>query len=64
MGGFKQSGLGRRHGQQGIVKYTETQTVAVQRLLAIDTPPFLSHRQYAAMMLGAVKVLRRLPGIK
>lgn len=64
MGGFKESGLGRRHGQPGIMKYTEAQTVAAQRLLAIDTPPFLNHRQYAAVMLAAVKLLRRVPGIK
>ena len=27
IGGFRQSGLGRRHGAQGILKYTESQTV-------------------------------------
>jgi succinate-semialdehyde dehydrogenase/glutarate-semialdehyde dehydrogenase len=64
MGGFKESGVGRRHGTQGLLKYTETQTVAVQRLLAIDTPPFLNHRQYAAVMLRAVKALKYLPGVK
>jgi succinate-semialdehyde dehydrogenase/glutarate-semialdehyde dehydrogenase len=64
MGGFKQSGMGRRHGRQGIVKYTEAQTVAVERLLAIDTPPFLTHAQYAALMGQALKLMRRLPGIK
>jgi succinate-semialdehyde dehydrogenase/glutarate-semialdehyde dehydrogenase len=64
MGGFKQSGMGRRHGRDGIVKYTEAQTVAVERLLAIDTPPFLSHAQYAALMGPAVKLMRRIPGIK
>ncbi|WP_461024431.1 succinic semialdehyde dehydrogenase [Thalassiella azotivora] len=30
MGGMKASGLGRRHGAEGITKYTESQTVAVQ----------------------------------
>ena len=63
-GGFKQSGLGRRRGSQGILKYTEAQTVAQQRLLAIDTPPFLDHRQYAAAMDIAVWVLKRLPVIE
>jgi succinate-semialdehyde dehydrogenase / glutarate-semialdehyde dehydrogenase len=63
MGGFKASGLGRRHGRQGILKYTEAQTVAVQRLLAIDTPPFLSHAQYAAVMGAAIKLLKHVPGI-
>ena len=40
----------------------EAQTVAVQHVLAIDTPPFLSHAQYAAIMLRAVKALKYLPG--
>ena len=57
-GGFKESGLGRRHGAQGITKFTEAQTVAVQRLMAIDTPPFLSHAQYAALMSAAMKLLK------
>jgi succinate-semialdehyde dehydrogenase/glutarate-semialdehyde dehydrogenase len=30
MGGMKASGLGRRHGAEGITKYTEPQTVSVQ----------------------------------
>ena len=64
MGGFKESGLGRRHGRQGIVKYTEAQTVAVERLLAIDTPPFLNHAQYATLMGAAIKLLKHVPGIK
>jgi succinate-semialdehyde dehydrogenase/glutarate-semialdehyde dehydrogenase len=60
-GGFKQSGLGRRHARQGIVKYTESQTVAVEHLLAIDTPPFLTHAQFAAAMPHVLRLLRRLP---
>ena len=64
MGGFKQSGMGRRHGRQGIVKFTEAQTVAVQRLLPIDTPPLLTHAQYAALLSGAIRVLKHVPGIK
>lgn len=61
-GGFKQSGLGRRHARQGIVKYTESQTVAVEHLLAIDTPPLLTHAQFAAAMPHVLRLLRRLPG--
>jgi succinate-semialdehyde dehydrogenase / glutarate-semialdehyde dehydrogenase len=60
-GGFKQSGMGRRHARQGIIKYTEAQTVAVERLLAIDTPPWLTHAQYAALMPQVLRVLRRVP---
>ena len=62
MGGFKESGMGRRHGAEGIRKYTEAQTVAEERLLAIDTPPFVSHERYAAFMSFALRVLRYLPG--
>jgi succinate-semialdehyde dehydrogenase/glutarate-semialdehyde dehydrogenase len=32
MGGQKASGLSRRHGVEGLLKYTEAQTIAVQRL--------------------------------
>ncbi len=63
-GGWKQSGLERRHGRHGILKYTDPQTVAVQRVLNIGTPPFLSHRQYAAVMTTAVRLLKHVPGIK
>ena len=31
MGGMKDSGTGRRHGREGILKYTQSQTIAVQR---------------------------------
>ncbi|MFB6189645.1 MAG: succinic semialdehyde dehydrogenase [Halapricum sp.] len=31
MGGRKDSGIGRRHGRQGVEKYTDSQTVTVQR---------------------------------
>ncbi|HEX7134156.1 MAG TPA: succinic semialdehyde dehydrogenase [Iamia sp.] len=34
MGGMKASGLGRRHGKEGLLKYTESQTVAVRSALA------------------------------
>jgi succinate-semialdehyde dehydrogenase / glutarate-semialdehyde dehydrogenase len=64
MGGRKQSGLERRHGRHGILKYTDPQTVSVERVLNIGTPPFLSHGQYAALMTQAVRLLKHVPGIK
>ncbi len=39
MGGMSDSGLGRRQGREGILKYTESQTVATQRLVGF-APPF------------------------
>ncbi|MDI3408126.1 succinic semialdehyde dehydrogenase [Streptomyces cavernicola] len=38
MGGMGDSGLGRRHGAEGILKYTESRTVATQRLLPLGPP--------------------------
>ena len=34
MGGMKSSGVGRRHGRDGLLKYTESQTIAVRSALA------------------------------
>jgi len=31
MGGRRASGLGRRHGREGLLRFTEPQTIAVQR---------------------------------
>ena len=64
MGGFKDSGVGRRHGAHGIQKYTESQTVAVQRLLPVAPPPGLGAERYARYATAALKVLSRIPGFK
>ena len=42
MGGMKDSGVGRRHGAEGIRKFTEAQTIAVQRGLPLAAPPWQS----------------------
>ena len=61
MGGFKDSGLGRRHGREGIWKYTEVQTIASQSLLPVGSVPLLSDERTAAVLSPAVKLLGRLP---
>ena len=61
MGGMKDSGLGRRHGAEGILKYTESQTVAVQRLHPIGPPPWLSYGTFARIITPVLKSMRRLP---
>lgn len=61
MGGMKDSGLGRRHGREGIVKYTEPQTVAVQRGMPIAPPPGVGAERWAGIMTTGLRVLRRLP---
>ena len=62
MGGFKASGIGRRHGAHGIEKYTEPQTVSVQRLM-----PVMLHgpqkRRYD-VLANALRSMRYLPWVK
>ncbi len=64
MGGWKDSGVGSRHGEHGILKYTNAQTVSVQRLLPIAPPGFLPAAGYAKAMTAVMRALQRLPGRK
>ena len=50
MGGMKSSGVGRRHGRDGILKYTEGQTVATQRLFGIAPVGTQSNYAYSRML--------------
>ncbi|MFD4408942.1 succinic semialdehyde dehydrogenase [Streptomyces sp. NPDC058476] len=60
MGGMKDSGLGRRHGSEGILKYTEAQTVAQQRLLPMAPSLGMDDEKYAAFMSTSLKVMKAL----
>ncbi len=60
MGGMGDSGLGRRHGRDGILKYTESQNVTVQRLVGFGGLPGMSDRRFADLLVRALWVLRRL----
>ncbi len=62
MGGWKESGVGSRHGEHGILKYTNTQTVALQRFLPIAPPGPTPPAIYAKAMTAAMRALQRLPG--
>jgi succinate-semialdehyde dehydrogenase/glutarate-semialdehyde dehydrogenase len=67
MGGMKDSGLGRRHGAEGIQKYTESQTIAVQRLLPIGALPGIGEERYSRLMTGIIRALKRTsrrPGVR
>jgi len=59
MGGMGQSGLGRRHGPEGITKYTESQTIAAQHLVPIAPFGGLDDRQFATALTVGLKLLRR-----
>ncbi|MFF3113109.1 succinic semialdehyde dehydrogenase [Kitasatospora sp. NPDC057904] len=60
MGGMGDSGLGRRHGAEGILRFTEAQTIATQRLLPLAPSLGLDDRQFAAVFTGGLRVLKAL----
>lgn len=60
IGGFKDSGLHPRHGAEGILKYTEAQTVATQRLIPIAPFGPIDARMYARWMTRLLKLLKRV----
>ena len=60
MGGMKSSGMGRRHGRDGILKYTEAQTVATQRLFGIAPVGTQSNYAYSKMLNRLLAVWNRM----
>jgi succinate-semialdehyde dehydrogenase/glutarate-semialdehyde dehydrogenase len=62
MGGVDESGIGRRHGERGITKFTEPQTVATQRgppLVPVDVLPTGLLARSATLTVRGVRRLRR-----
>jgi len=64
MGGFKESGMGRRHGAEGIRKYTEAQTVAQQRLVPIAPLPGMAVDRWTRLMTTGLRILKHVPGLR
>lgn len=57
-GGVRQSGLQPRHGAEGILKYTQSQTVAVQRLIPIAPFGRLDARRFSGVMTRLLRALK------
>jgi succinate-semialdehyde dehydrogenase/glutarate-semialdehyde dehydrogenase len=64
IGGMKSSGLGRRHGREGLLKFTEAQTVAVQRLVPLSPPPAVSPERWSHLLAWALRARRWIPGLR
>ncbi|MEU4423539.1 succinic semialdehyde dehydrogenase [Actinoplanes sp. NPDC024001] len=60
MGGRGDSGLGRRHGPEGIRRFTDAQTVAVSRLGPVGPPPGRPVESFVALGNRQLRLLRRL----
>jgi succinate-semialdehyde dehydrogenase / glutarate-semialdehyde dehydrogenase len=59
MGGMKNSGLGRRQGQEGIRRFVEVQSVATQSGLPLAPSHGLDGRSFTSVMTGMFRVLKR-----
>ena len=60
MGGMRQSGMGRRQGSEGIHRYTESQSVATQRLIRFAPMLGMSDETYAKMMTANLRLMKKL----
>lgn len=63
-GGFKQSGLGRRHGREGITKYTQTQQVSVQHVLPLTPSKYLQAERWVQFFNVVLRLMKRTPGLR
>jgi succinate-semialdehyde dehydrogenase/glutarate-semialdehyde dehydrogenase len=55
---MKSSGLGRRHGREGLMKYTESQNITAQHLIGIAPLAGMSDETFARAMTGALRLMR------
>ncbi|MEG8181608.1 succinate-semialdehyde dehydrogenase (NADP(+)) [Nocardia terpenica] len=62
MGGMGISGVGRRHGPDGLLKFTEPQTVVVTRFLNLDAPFGFSQQRWQQVLMLVARGQRFLPG--
>ncbi|HUG01000.1 MAG TPA: succinic semialdehyde dehydrogenase [Longimicrobiales bacterium] len=62
MGGIGDSGVGRRHGAEGLLKFTESQTIAAQAGHPLSTPAGVSHAAAAGAVMKGLRFLGRLRG--
>lgn len=60
MGGMGESGMGRRQGSEGIHRYTESQSVATQRLLRFAPVLGMSDQMYATVMTANLRLMKLL----
>ncbi|GAA1788425.1 succinic semialdehyde dehydrogenase [Nocardioides hankookensis] len=60
MGGMRESGTGRRQGAEGILRFTETQSVATQRVMRIAPAFGMSDELYAKVMTTNLRILKKL----
>jgi succinate-semialdehyde dehydrogenase/glutarate-semialdehyde dehydrogenase len=64
MGGIKDSGLGRRHGAEGMLKYTESQNIASSLISPIIPPPNVPVELAQKAIPRLLKMMKYVPGVR
>ena len=59
MGGMNSSGLSRRHGIEGITKYTEPQNVTAQHIVGFTAPVGISDQRWSKILTIALSGMKR-----
>jgi succinate-semialdehyde dehydrogenase / glutarate-semialdehyde dehydrogenase len=59
-GGVKNSGVGARHGDQGLLKYTDVQNMAVLKKQVMGPRPGQDYAKHVERMLSGLKMMRRM----
>lgn len=59
LGGMKASGIGRRHGREGLLRFTEPQNVSTQHVLPLRPVGSMAQDRFAAVMTTALRALKR-----
>lgn len=62
MGGFGDSGLGRRHGEVGLRRYVESRTVATSAVGPLERPRGVPKRWFVRLSSATVRLQTRLRG--
>ncbi len=61
MGGMKSSGLGRRHGREGMLRFTEPQTIASQRLVVgLEPVGGMSYDRWRRLLSRGMSFMKRV----
>jgi aldehyde dehydrogenase (NAD+)/succinate-semialdehyde dehydrogenase/glutarate-semialdehyde dehydrogenase len=58
-GGLKQSGVGARHGDQGLLKYTDGQTIALLKKQVMEPQKDQTYDAYAKQTQRSLKLMRK-----
>ena len=64
MGGMRNSGVGRRHGEEGFTKYTEAQTVGVAPFAPLFPPFGMDIEITARLFPTLLRAVKHVPGLR